>query len=65
MTLKFIREDGEESITDANNVTTYVFSNASNSQREILNAIFRSEKLEKLDYLVNAINNVTIKYARF
>ena len=55
-------EDEEESITDANNVTADAFSHSSSSQRENLNAIFTSEKLEKLDKLVNAINNLITNY---
>ena len=37
-----------------------MFSHISISQRENLNAIFTSEKLEKLDNLVDAINNLKI-----
>ena len=58
-------EDEEESIMDANNVTADTFSLSSSSQRENADAIFKSEKLDKLDELVNAINNLTINNARY
>ena len=45
---------------DANNVTDDTCSIASSSQRESLNAIFASEKLEKPDELVNAVKSMTI-----
>ena len=57
---KVIIENEEESITEANNVSYDAFSYASSSYRENPNAIFTSEKLEKLDELVDAINNLTI-----
>ena len=41
----------EESISDANNVTTDTFSHTSNTQRENENAIFASEKIDKSDEL--------------
>ena len=41
----------EESISDANNVTSDTFSHTPNTQRENANAIFTSEKLNKLDDL--------------
>ena len=56
-------EDEEESITDAKNVTTDAFSHAYSSQRENVDAIFTSEKLDKLDKLVGAINNSKINDA--
>ena len=46
--LKVMMDDEEESITDANNVAADVFSHASSSQRDNLDAIFTSEKLEKI-----------------
>ena len=55
-----MREDEELSITDAINLTADTFSNASSSQKENLNAIFTSEKIEKSDNLVNAVKNMTI-----
>ena len=55
----------EESIMDANNVTTNTFSHASNAQRENANAIFKSEKLDKSDDLVYALNNLTIDDAKY
>ena len=52
--------DNEEgAIIDANIVTAYTFGHASSSQRENLNAIFTSEKLEKSDELVNIVKNMT------
>ena len=53
-------EDEEESITDVNNVTADAFSQASSSQRENADAIFKSDKIDKSYELVNAINNLTI-----
>ena len=47
-------------ITDANNVTADAFSHAFTSQRENSDTIFTSEKLDKLDKLVDTINNLTI-----
>ena len=57
-------EDEEEAITDDNNVTAYAFSHASSSNRENSNTIFTTDKLEKLDELVDAIDNLTINDAR-
>ena len=45
--LKVVMEDEEESITNTDNVSADVFSHESSSQRENLDAIFTSEKLEK------------------
>ena len=45
-----------ESISDANNIDADTFSHASNTQRENANSIFTSEKLDKSDDLVDAIN---------
>ena len=42
-----------------------MFSHASISQIENLDAIFTSEKLEKLDKLVEAINNLTINISGY
>ena len=58
-------EDEEESIMDTNNGTADVFSHASSSQRENVDAAFTSEKLDKLDNLVDTINNLTIKDAGY
>ena len=58
--MKVMREDKEEFITDANNVTADTFSHASSLQRENSNGIFTIEKLKKLNKPVNAINNLTI-----
>ena len=55
----------EEYIIDANNVTVDTFIHASNAQRENSNAIFTSEKLDKLDELVDAVNNLTINDAKY
>ena len=43
----------------------YTFSHASNAQRQNGNAIFTSEKLDKLDELVDAVNNLTINDAKY
>ena len=58
--MKVLREDEEETITGANNVTDDTFSHASSSQRENLNAIFTIEKLEKSDELVDEVKNLKI-----
>ena len=50
---------------DATNVTAGAFSNASISHRENLNGVLTSDKLKKLDEIVNAINNLTINDARY
>ena len=46
-------EDEEKPTTEANNVTAGASSHASSSQRYKLDAIFISEKQEKLDKLVD------------
>ena len=56
-------EDEEESLMGSNNVNFDAFSHASISQRENLNVIFTSEKLEKSENLVNAVKNMTINDA--
>ena len=56
-TCKFIEE---ESISDANYDTAYKSSHAYNTQRENANTIFTSEKIDKPDGLVDAVNNLTI-----
>ena len=56
-------EDEEKSITDANNVTDDTFSHASSSQIENADVIFTSEKLDKSDELLNAINKLTTNEA--
>ena len=58
---KFIKE---ELIADSNNVTVDTFSHASNTQRENENAIFTSEKLDKLNGLVDAVKELTINYSK-
>ena len=55
----------EEPITDANNVTADTFSHAPNTQRENINTIFTSEKLDNLDKLVEAVKKLTINYAKY
>ena len=44
---------------ESNNVTDDALSCTFSSQRENTDAIFTSEKLDKLDELVNGINNLT------
>ena len=61
--LKFMMEDEEESITDANNINADAFSHVSCSQRENGGMIFTSEKLDKLGERVNAINILTTSNA--
>ena len=51
----------EESISDANSVTVNTFSHTSSTQRDNASTIFTSEKLDKLDALVDALNDLTIK----
>ena len=46
---------------DATNVTADAFSHVSSSERVNSERIFTSEKIDKSDKLVNAINNLTIK----
>ena len=60
-----MREDEGEAITDAINVTADTFSLDSSSQREKLNAIFASEKLENSDNIVNAVTNMTINDVKY
>ena len=55
----------EESITDANSISVDTFSHAYSAQRENANAIFTSEKLDKSDELVDAVNNLTINDAKY
>ena len=55
----------EESISDANNVNADTFSHASNTQRENVNAIFTSEKLDKSDDLIEAVNILTINNSKY
>ena len=59
--MRVIIKDEDVSITVSNNVTADTFSLASSSQRENLNAIFTSEKLEKLDEPVDAVKKMTRK----
>ena len=63
--LNVIIEHEEESITDANNFTADAFSPAYISQRENLDEIFTSEMLDKLDDIVDVINNLTINDVRY
>ena len=55
----------EESITYTKNVTADSFSHAYSSQREISDAIFTIENLDKSDELVGTINNLTINNDRY
>ena len=55
----------QESIEDSKNVTADKFSHVSNTQRENANTIFTSEKLDKLDELVDAIKKLTINDAEY
>ena len=53
----------EESISYSNNVTADTFSHMPNTQRENVNAIFTSEKLDKSDDLADALKYLTISNA--
>ena len=55
----------EESTVDSNNVTADTFIHATNTQRDNTNAIFTSDKLDKLDKLVDALNNLAINDAEY
>ena len=55
----------EESITDSNNITADTFRHASNTQGENKNMIFRSEKLDKSDDLLDAVKNLTINDTKY
>ena len=46
-------------MVDVNNVTTDTFSHTSNTQKENANTIFKSEKLDKLDDLADALEDLT------
>ena len=50
-------------MADANNVTADTFRHVSNTQRENKYAIFTSEKLDKLDELVDPVKNLIINDA--
>ena len=50
---------------DANYVTWDTFSHATNTQRGNTNTIFTSEKLDKVDNLVYAVNILTINDANY
>ena len=52
-------------IVDANNVTVDTFSHTSNTKRQNSNVMFISEKLDKSDELVDAVNNLTINDAKY
>ena len=53
-----------ESIADSINVTTDTISHTSNTQSENTNAIFTSEKLDKLDNLEDSVKDLTINNAK-
>ena len=55
----------EESISNANNLTTDTFSHTPNTERENSNAIFTSEKLDKSDDLADALKILTINDAKY
>ena len=55
----------EESISDANNVTVVNFNHMSNTQRENANAIFTSEKLDKLDKLEEKLKDLIINNDKY
>ena len=63
--VKFMMEDEEESTTDNINVTSDAFSHASSSLRENTDVIFTSDNLDKLNELVEAINNLKINNAGY
>ena len=50
-----MKEEEEESITDAKNVTADTFSIIFRAQRENLNTIFVSEKLKSSNELFNSV----------
>ena len=55
----------ETSMMDANNVTADTFIHASSAHRENTNVIFTSEKLDKSDKIIDAVNNLTINYYKY
>ena len=55
----------DESITDSINVTVDTFRHAYGAQSKNANVIFTNKKLEKLDELVDALNNLTINDAKY
>ena len=59
---KFIEK---ESILDANNVTVDTFSHVYNTRRENANTICTSEKLDKLDYMADALKDLTINDTKY
>ena len=54
-----------ESISVANNVTADTFNHTPNTQIENANKIFTSEKLDKLDDMEDALNDLTIIDAQY
>ena len=55
----------DESIGDANNVTADTFIHTPNTQRNNSNAIFKGEKLDKLDKLSDAVKDLTINNTKY
>ena len=55
----------EESIADKNKVTEDTFSHKSNTQEKNARAIFTSEKIDKPDNLVDAVNKLKINDAKY
>ena len=58
--LQIMREEEQEEIMDANNVTADMFSIVFSPQGENQNVVVASEKLEILNDLVNAVVHMTI-----
>ena len=48
-----------------NNITADTLSHASNTKRENANTIFKSEKLDKLENMVDTVNKLTINDAKY
>ena len=54
-----------ESILDYNNINADTFSHTPNTQRENTNAIFTSEKLDKLDEMEDTLKDLTINNSEY
>ena len=55
----------EESISDANDVTSDTFSHTSNTQIENVNTILTSEKIDKSDDLPGALKDLKISDTKY
>ena len=55
----------EKSIMETNNIIVDTFRHASSSQRENANTIFTSEKLDKLDKLVDTVKSLRINDTKY